>query len=47
MRFHFLNWKILDLSVGIIVGFTPSGFVPGGVAGAHVWGSTVIGCAGS
>lgn len=31
----FLNWKILDLGVGINAGFTPSGFVPGGVAGAQ------------
>lgn len=38
--FLFLNWKILDLDVGIIAGFTPSGFVPGGVAGAHACRST-------
>lgn len=33
--FLFLHWRILDLGVGFISSFPPSGFVPGGVAAAH------------
>jgi hypothetical protein len=33
----------LDLGVGIFAGFSPSGFVPGGVAGARAWRSTASG----
>jgi hypothetical protein len=40
--FFLLHWRILDLGVGFLAGYTPSGYVPGGAAGAYASRSSAM-----